>query len=90
MNGLGDLRMQAANFKAILSNEIFRIKQNYVKERRSISDLYDGIIELLNQEQEKRLSRLQVESGSLLTEISESMDKVDSAFNARWKTIFMF
>jgi hypothetical protein len=76
MDSLASLRMDATSLKAVLSNEVFRLRQSCSKESRLIENLFGGLIEGILEQKDGILQRLNKQSTSLVGEINTSMKKV--------------
>lgn len=76
VESLASLRMDATSLKAILSNEMFRLRQSCTKEQRLIEDLFQSFIDQLTEQRDTIVGRLNKQSVSLINEIGSSMKKV--------------
>lgn len=76
MDSLASLRMDATSLKAVLSNEVFRLRQSCSKESRLIESLFSGLVEGILEQKKDILHRLSKQSTSLVNEINGSMKKV--------------
>ena len=76
LDSLASLRMNSTSLKAVLSNEVFRLRQTCANETRLIQELFDGLVELLGEQKDGIISRLNNQSSGLVSDIQTSMKKV--------------